>query len=101
MTDTTSPAPTAIVPAEIALHVLAGGDKPLLISGPCVLQEQEVVFRIADRVAAIAAELAWPLVFKASFDKANRTLDFFATRVRASMKACTCYSRSKSAPVYQ
>ena len=51
---------------------LGGGDL-FLLAGPCVLETEELAFRIADRLAAIASERKVPLIFKASFDKANRT----------------------------
>lgn len=44
-----------------------------LIAGPCVIESREHCLRIAREVAAIASELRVPFVFKASFDKANRT----------------------------
>jgi len=51
-----------------------GRGQPLLIvAGPCVIESEELTLRIATRLKQIAAELAVPLVFKASFDKANRT----------------------------
>ncbi len=49
------------------------GPDLLLIAGPCVLEEPDRVFRIAEGVAAVADALGIPTVFKASFDKANRT----------------------------
>jgi 2-dehydro-3-deoxyphosphooctonate aldolase (KDO 8-P synthase) len=51
-----------------------GRGQPLLvIAGPCVMESEELTLSIASRLAEIAAELSLPLVFKASFDKANRT----------------------------
>jgi 2-dehydro-3-deoxyphosphooctonate aldolase (KDO 8-P synthase) len=51
-----------------------GRGQPLLvIAGPCVIESEELTLAIAERLRQIAAELAVPLVFKASFDKANRT----------------------------
>lgn len=44
-----------------------------LIAGPCVIESREHCLRVAREVAAIAADLRVPFVFKASFDKANRT----------------------------
>ncbi len=44
-----------------------------LIAGPCVLESQALTFSIAKHLAELTAELGIPLVFKASFDKANRT----------------------------
>lgn len=45
----------------------------LVIAGPCVMETAELTLSIASRLAEIAAELSLSLVFKASFDKANRT----------------------------
>ncbi len=51
-----------------------GRGQPLLfIAGPCVIESDDLVFRIADALQTIAGEQNVPLVFKASFDKANRT----------------------------
>jgi 2-dehydro-3-deoxyphosphooctonate aldolase (KDO 8-P synthase) len=51
-----------------------GRDQPLLIiAGPCVIETEELTLRIADRLRALAEPLPVQLVFKASFDKANRT----------------------------
>jgi 2-dehydro-3-deoxyphosphooctonate aldolase (KDO 8-P synthase) len=44
-----------------------------LISGPCVIENQDMILRIADKVKAISDKLGITYVFKASFDKANRT----------------------------
>jgi 2-dehydro-3-deoxyphosphooctonate aldolase (KDO 8-P synthase) len=51
-----------------------GSGQPLLvIAGPCVMESEALTLSIAARLKQIAAELAVPLVFKASFAKANRT----------------------------
>src|SRR6516162_10264694 len=51
-----------------------GGGRPLMfVAGPCVIESHELTLQIADTLAGHAAELGIPLVFKASFDKANRT----------------------------
>ncbi len=44
-----------------------------VIAGPCVLESEEVTHSVATELASIAKELQLPLVFKSSFDKANRT----------------------------
>ena len=44
-----------------------------LIAGPCVVESEEMVFEIADKVFDICKRLAIPYVFKASYRKANRT----------------------------
>ena len=51
-----------------------GGGGPLLwIAGPCVIETRDLTLRIAERLAALADRLRLPLIFKASFDKANRS----------------------------
>jgi 2-dehydro-3-deoxyphosphooctonate aldolase (KDO 8-P synthase) len=45
----------------------------VLIAGPCVIESEEHVNRMAEAIGAIAAAAGFPYVFKASFDKANRT----------------------------
>jgi 2-dehydro-3-deoxyphosphooctonate aldolase (KDO 8-P synthase) len=45
----------------------------LWIAGPCVIESHDLTLRIADSLAEMAGRLGLPLVFKASFDKANRT----------------------------
>ena len=51
-----------------------GNDQPLfLISGPCVIESKSLVEEIAGRLCEITARLNVPYVFKASFDKANRS----------------------------
>ncbi len=51
-----------------------GGKRPLvLIAGPCVIESEAHATAIAERLAAIAAELNLPVIFKASYDKANRS----------------------------
>jgi 2-dehydro-3-deoxyphosphooctonate aldolase (KDO 8-P synthase) len=52
----------------------AGLDRPMfLISGPCVIESRELVLRTAERLRAICQQAGVPLIFKASFDKANRS----------------------------
>lgn len=50
-----------------------GGDKLFFICGPCVLESRQVVMETATELAAISERLEIPIIFKASFDKANRT----------------------------
>lgn len=44
-----------------------------LIAGPCVIESEEVVLGLADELGQVCRRLEIPLVFKASYDKANRT----------------------------
>lgn len=51
-----------------------GGNQPLiLIAGPCVIESEAHCTLIAERLARVAAEKKIPLIFKASYDKANRS----------------------------
>lgn len=58
---------------EIGPVVLGGGAPLVLIAGPCVIESRESALRHAERIARIARELGIGIVFKASYDKANRT----------------------------
>ncbi len=44
-----------------------------LIAGPCVVESEELIMEVAEKVAAICRELAIPYIFKSSYRKANRT----------------------------
>ena len=44
-----------------------------LIAGPCVLEDQDLNLRVAEHLADLSARLQIPVIFKASFDKANRS----------------------------
>lgn len=53
-------------------------DRFFLIAGPCVIENEEMVMRIAEQVSNICSKLGIPYIFKASYRKANRTrLDSF------------------------
>jgi 2-dehydro-3-deoxyphosphooctonate aldolase (KDO 8-P synthase) len=52
---------------------LGGGSPLLLIAGPCVIESEAHATMIAERLAVIARRVGIPLIFKASYDKANRT----------------------------
>ena len=55
-------------------NVTVGGGAPLvLIAGPCVLEGAERTLKIGREIQAIAGRLGIPYIFKASFDKANRS----------------------------
>jgi 2-dehydro-3-deoxyphosphooctonate aldolase (KDO 8-P synthase) len=60
---------------EIALGSLRlGGSQPLfLIAGPCVIESETHARAMAERIAKIAADAQVPYIFKASYDKANRS----------------------------
>lgn len=47
--------------------------KPIFIAGPCVIESAEVLDKVAERIVDINNRLGTEIIFKASFDKANRT----------------------------
>ncbi|HJN77459.1 MAG TPA: 3-deoxy-8-phosphooctulonate synthase [Myxococcota bacterium] len=49
------------------------GEDLVLIAGPCVIESRDSCLRLAEGLAELCAELDLPLIFKASFDKANRS----------------------------
>src|SRR5437660_878913 len=64
---------TAMRSVAIA-DLTVGPGRPLLwIAGPCVIESHELTLSIADTLKQLADRLDLPLIFKASFDKANRT----------------------------
>ena len=59
---------------SVTPHVVFGEPKTLvLIGGPCVIESEEKALRHAEKISAIARELNVPYIFKASYDKANRS----------------------------
>lgn len=65
--------PVPANPVTIGQSRCGAGLPLLFIAGPCVIESEQLVLDLAHRLAEIAARLEVPLVFKASFDKANRT----------------------------
>lgn len=53
--------------------VRVGGGKLFLIAGPCVIESEAHARKMADAIQRTATDLAVPYIFKASYDKANRT----------------------------
>jgi 2-dehydro-3-deoxyphosphooctonate aldolase (KDO 8-P synthase) len=53
--------------------VTIGGKRPVFILGPCVIESEKFVWRMARKIAEICDEEDVDLIFKASYDKANRT----------------------------
>jgi 2-dehydro-3-deoxyphosphooctonate aldolase (KDO 8-P synthase) len=53
--------------------VRVGGGRLFLIAGPCVIESETHVRTLADAIQRIASDLGLPYIFKASYDKANRT----------------------------
>jgi len=60
-------------PVSITDRVVLGRDGLVLIAGPCVIESETHVVSLARAIADIARKAGVPYIFKASFDKANRT----------------------------
>ena len=63
-------------PATVALSpaIEVGAGRPLaFIAGPCVIESRDHAMRVGERLAEVASELSIPLLYKSSFDKANRS----------------------------
>lgn len=61
---------------EIRLNdrIAFGGNNPfVLVAGPCMIESEDLVFEIAGKMKEVTSKLGIPYVFKASFDKANRS----------------------------
>jgi 2-dehydro-3-deoxyphosphooctonate aldolase (KDO 8-P synthase) len=55
-----------------------GSSQLFLISGPCVIEAEDLMLRTAERLKGISSELGIPLIFKSSFSKDNRSsLDYY------------------------
>ena len=67
--------PTINNPINIAdRKIICGDGNPLLIiAGPCVIDDEGLMLEIAGELKSVCQRLNLPLIFKASFDKANRT----------------------------
>lgn len=59
--------------AQLGPYTLGPGRPLVLIAGPCVIESLDHCLRLGEAIAAICRRLEMPYVFKASFDKANRT----------------------------
>ncbi|HLJ10496.1 MAG TPA: 3-deoxy-8-phosphooctulonate synthase [Planctomycetaceae bacterium] len=84
-------------PVSIGPYRCGKGEPLLVIAGPCVIESEGLVLEVARRLAELAARSRIPIVFKSSFDKANRTsIDSFrgpglaaGLEILAKVKAAT------------
>ncbi len=60
------------IPFQVGDVHIGSGDL-FLIAGPCVIESEEHAMRMAEIIKGVARSLEFPLIFKASYDKANRT----------------------------
>ena len=79
-----------------------GPDRPVfLIAGPCVIESETLVIEVAGRLRDMTAALGIPFIFKASFDKANRSSrsSFRGPGVDAGLKALARVRQEIGVPV--
>ena len=62
-----------IRPVRIGQWEIGADDKLLVVAGPCVIESEAHAMRMADSLKGLAQQKDIPFVFKASYDKANRT----------------------------
>ncbi len=62
-----------MVPVKVGSHKLGVAGRPFFIAGPCVIESEKHCLKMAERLAGCAGRLGVDLIFKASYDKANRT----------------------------
>jgi 2-dehydro-3-deoxyphosphooctonate aldolase (KDO 8-P synthase) len=79
-----------------------GQDRPLfLIAGPCVVESETLVLEVAGRLREITTRLGIPFIFKASFDKANRSsrASFRGPGIEAGLEALAQVRKHVGVPV--
>jgi 2-dehydro-3-deoxyphosphooctonate aldolase (KDO 8-P synthase) len=79
-----------------------GPERPLfLIAGPCVIESESLVIEVAGRLRELTAALGVPFIFKASFDKANRSSEksFRGPGIEAGLKALARVRKEIGVPV--
>lgn len=58
---------------DLPTGITVGANKPLLIAGPCAIESLDICLHVANEMKNICSDLGFGYVFKASYDKANRT----------------------------
>jgi 2-dehydro-3-deoxyphosphooctonate aldolase (KDO 8-P synthase) len=81
--------------------VIIGGKRPVFILGPCVIESEKFVWRMAKKIAEICAPEDVDFIFKASYDKANRTSvrSFRGVGVREGSEILSAIGRDLKVPV--
>ncbi len=81
--------------------VIIGGKRPVFILGPCVIESEKFVWRMATKIAEICAAEDVDFIFKASYDKANRTSvrSFRGVGVREGSEILSAIGRDLKVPV--
>jgi 2-dehydro-3-deoxyphosphooctonate aldolase (KDO 8-P synthase) len=87
--------------ARVGSITIGGGAPLALIAGPCVIESRDAALRHAERLHGMAAAAGLPLVYKSSFDKANRTAlaSFRGVGMEAGLRVLAEVRRETGLPV--
>lgn len=87
--------------AQIGPHTLGPGRPLALIAGPCVIESRDHCLMLAERISALATKLGLAYVFKASYDKANRSSikSYRGPGLEAGLETLAAVRESVGAPV--
>ena len=88
-------------PVAVGRYSVGAGRPLLWICGPCVIESHDLTLAIADTLCGLAGRLGLPLVFKASFDKANRSSgkSFRGPGLQDGLKTLDAVRRATGLPV--
>src|SRR6185312_10334000 len=89
------------MPVTVGSYAVGSGSPLLWIMGPCVIESHDLTLQIAERLKQYADELNVPIVFKASFDKANRTSgkSFRGPGIHEGLKTLEAVKKATGFPV--
>ncbi len=62
-----------MMPLDVSGVTIGGGSPLVIIAGPCVIENEEITLSTAGKLKEICGAVGLPLIFKSSYDKANRT----------------------------
>jgi 2-dehydro-3-deoxyphosphooctonate aldolase (KDO 8-P synthase) len=88
-------------PVTVGPYAVGGANPLLWICGPCVIESHDLTLHIAEALKAHSERLQFPLVFKASFDKANRSSgkSFRGPGLQEGLKTLDAVKRATGLPV--
>lgn len=90
-----------VTPIKVGPVVVGGTDRPVLIAGLCIIENKEHTVATARRLKEVASEAGFALIFKASFDKANRTSvqSYRGPGLTAGLEALAAVKKETGLPV--
>lgn len=94
---------TEVRTVKIADYRLSGGEGLFLIAGPCVIESEQLALEVATEVARVGRVTGIPVLFKSSFDKANRTSvdSFRGPGITRGLEILAMYGRRPESPCFQ